>query len=84
MGINNDKVSPHMISLFGEERFAKLQKEFEKEHYTSFREATIIDELSNALKEHGYHYILQFRFKNNQDKRTSHQYKSVKFFFKPA
>ena len=72
MGINNDVVMPHMISLFGEEKINYLRREFEKVASPKEREIIVVQELCNVLKNNGSRYVLPFRFKNNDGTRTSH------------
>ena len=69
--INNDLVEEHMESLFGEERVRNLRKKLsnKKPHQ---REALILEELANTLRELGGSYVLPFRFRNSSDTRTSH------------
>jgi three-Cys-motif partner protein len=72
MGINNDGVMPHMISLFGEEKLNYLRREFEKATSPKEREIIVVQELCNVLKNNGSRFVLPFRFKNNDGTRTSH------------
>jgi three-Cys-motif partner protein len=70
-GLNNLKVEAHMNSLFGEERTKKLRAKLER--FSPFeREAAIIEELAEALKEVGGNFVLPFCFKNDSGTRTSH------------
>jgi three-Cys-motif partner protein len=71
MGLNNPTVREHMNVLFGEARANRIR---EKSNGLSpeEREALIIEELSQALKEMGANYVLPFSFKNEQGTRTKH------------
>ncbi len=71
MGLHNPAVEEHMNALFGKERADTLreQLEFKKPHE---RELTIVEEVSEALKEIGGEYVLPFCFKNDRGNRTSH------------
>lgn len=71
MGLCNELVKPHMDSLFGEERVDVLRKRL-LSLPSKKREATITEEICEALVEMGGKYILPFRFKNNRGMRTSH------------
>ncbi len=70
-GLTNKIVEDHIDALFGVERASKLRADIDgkKPHQ---REAIILEELSNALRELGGTYVLPFRFKNSQGNRTSH------------
>lgn len=61
-----------MNALFGSERADQLRIQLNGLN-SQKRELTIIEELCQALKSYGSHYVLPFRFKDNQGKRTSHQ-----------
>lgn len=69
--ITNGRVEAHMEALFGAERVKNLREALSnrKPHE---REAIILEELANTLKELGGKYVLPFRFQREQDKRTSH------------
>jgi three-Cys-motif partner protein len=71
MGITNDAIKPHMISLFGEEQLEALRKECDNKS-TEEREAIVIQTMCDALKNGGSRYVLPFRFTNNAGTRTSH------------
>lgn len=71
MGINNEAVKPHMISLFGEDRLNTLQQECEGKSPEE-REKIVIKALCIALENQGSQYVLPFRFKNVDGTRTSH------------
>ncbi|MCL2862626.1 MAG: three-Cys-motif partner protein TcmP [Methanimicrococcus sp.] len=72
MGINNEAIKPHMVSLFGNERLDSVRRKCDTVVNTNEREKIIIQELCNALKENGSRFVLPFRFKNNEGTRTSH------------
>jgi three-Cys-motif partner protein len=69
-GISNHMVASHMDSLFGNERAEKMRG-YVKNKSSRQREAFILEELAQALKEMGATYVLPFRFKKN-GARTSH------------
>jgi hypothetical protein len=71
MGVPNDVVEKHMRSLFGDERYNALRGRLDGMDATE-REATIVEELTNALLELGGKYVLPFRFRNSSGTRTSH------------
>ncbi|MDJ0555899.1 MAG: three-Cys-motif partner protein TcmP [Microcoleaceae cyanobacterium MO_207.B10] len=71
MGLGNQAVEKHMKVLFSEERFNQLKEEL-KEIKPHERELTIIENISQALKEIGGVYVLPFCFKNDRGTRTSH------------
>jgi three-Cys-motif partner protein len=68
-GISNPKVESHMDSLFGTDRAKTLRAALQGKTPDD-REALILEELSQAIKEMGGTYVLPFRFKRG--KRTSH------------
>ncbi len=70
-GLSNPMVQEHMAALFGPERSEKLRDELETLTPME-REATIVNELSLALKAFGHRYVLPFCFKNSNGKRTTH------------
>ncbi|MCC8968945.1 three-Cys-motif partner protein TcmP [Bradyrhizobium brasilense] len=78
-GISNPKVETHMDALFGAERAANLRTAL-KGRSPDDREALILEELSQAIKEMGGTYVLPFRFKRG--KRTSHSIVFVSKSFK--
>lgn len=71
MGVNNEIVKPHMISLFGEEQFGLLRKECLNKS-SEEREQIVVQALCDALKNNGSNFVLPFRFKNDMGSRTSH------------
>lgn len=70
-GISNPVVDPHIDALFGKERADRLRKRLPSKR-PEHREALILEELANALKEMGGKYVLPFRFRNESGARTSH------------
>jgi three-Cys-motif partner protein len=71
MGLGNELVAEHMNALFGPERADELRLELERID-PGKREATIVEALTQALKEHGHRYVLPFCFKHASGIRTSH------------
>ncbi len=71
MGLGNQAVEKHMKVLFSEERFNQLKEEL-KEIKPHERELTIIENISQELKNIGGGYVLPFCFKNVEGTRTSH------------
>lgn len=70
-GINNDTVRSHMNALFGEQRIDRMRTILTGMGPAD-REAFVLEELSQALKELGAQYILPFRFRRADGSRTSH------------
>jgi three-Cys-motif partner protein len=70
-GISNPAVSHHMDGLFGLERAASLRAALPQKT-PDMREALILEELAQALKDMGGQFVLPFRFKNASGTRTSH------------
>ena len=71
MGVNNDAVRTHMISLFGEEYLVRLQNDCVGKT-SSEREIIVLQTLCDALKQYGSNFVLPFRFRNENGTRTSH------------
>lgn len=71
-GVSNDLVEKHMESLFGTKHYHTLTEKLKNNNSTAFREAAIVNEMSEALKDGGLEYVLPFRFKMEQKERTSH------------
>jgi three-Cys-motif partner protein len=72
-GLANDKVEKHMDSLFGADRAASLRARFEdRKHTPAEREAFIVEEMCEALKEMGGRFVLPFRFHNQAGTRITH------------
>lgn len=70
-GLGNPLVKEHMDSLFGEERADILRDKIVGLNPFE-REMTIVEELVQAIKDMGGHYVLPFCFKSDSGKRTSH------------
>lgn len=74
-GLSNSKVKEHMAALFGEDRAERLSEELQPLSPPE-REATIVNELALALREHAsggqQRYVLPFCFKNSSGRRTTH------------
>jgi three-Cys-motif partner protein len=71
MGIDNEAVKDNIEALFGEEKATILRNKI-RDKSSHQRELFIIEELCQSLKAFGSRFILPFRFKNNNGKRTSH------------
>lgn len=71
MGLSNRSVEKHMNALFGKERADVLREELSPMSPYE-RELTVIEAISEALKEIGGKYVLPFCFKNDEATRTSH------------
>lgn len=71
MGLNNPHVKEHMNALFGEARADNLRSRLINMNPYE-REMTIVEEMSEALKEKGGNFVLPFSFKNDLGNRTSH------------
>lgn len=71
MGLTNPYVEDHMNALFGKERADKLRDQLQNMEPFE-REMTIVEKMSEALREMGGMYVLPFGFKNDRGNRTSH------------
>ena len=71
MGINNPAVKEHIDALFGEKRANELRAQLSKLNPHE-RELTIVEAISQALKEKGRRYVLTFCFKTPDGNRSSH------------
>lgn len=71
MSINNPYVEEHMDSLFGKERVADLRN-LPTTLNPSEKEFSVIETISQALKEKAGQYVLPFRFKSDSGRRSSH------------
>ena len=71
MGVNNETIQQHMISLFGETGLKQLQKDCAGVSPAE-REMIVVQALCDSLKQNGSKFVLPFRFKNEQGNRTSH------------
>lgn len=82
-GLSNPAVQEHMEALFGEERAAKLSALLDP-MAPATREATIVNELALALKEHasGNRFVLPFAFRSETGTRTTHHLILVTKHFK--
>jgi len=83
-GLSNPFVREHMEALFGQERARVLSAQLEPMS-PGQREATIVDELASALREHGgsqKRFVLPFCFKNKTGKRSTHHLVLVTKHFK--
>jgi three-Cys-motif partner protein len=72
MGISNDAIKPHLVSLFGEKGLNSLRNKIEKIESPNAREILLVEELCNTLKNNSSRFVLPFRFKNENGNRTSH------------
>jgi three-Cys-motif partner protein len=72
MGVSNDAIKQHMVSLFGEEYLSFVRSECDKATNPAEREMIVVQELCNALKNNGSRFVLPFRFKDDKGTRTSH------------
>jgi three-Cys-motif partner protein len=70
-GINNDAVRHHMDALFGSARIERMRGAL-VDAKPAERETFVLEELAQALKELGAHYMLPFRFRRPDGSRTSH------------
>jgi len=70
-GLNNDAVRPHMDALFGHERVEKMRTEMASMNPNA-REAYVLENLAQALKDLGAQFVLPFRFRRANGSRTSH------------
>jgi three-Cys-motif partner protein len=71
MGVNNDVIRQHMASLFGNEQLDVVRQECRNKSPEE-REIIVVQALCEALRNNGSHYVLPFRFKNDEGTRTSH------------
>ncbi len=71
MGISNEFVKEHMEALFGRENAESLRKKLESVS-SNERELFIVETLAQSLKAMGGKYVLPFRFRNQNNTRTSH------------
>lgn len=80
-GISNPAVASHMDALFGKERADRLRERLPTLS-PDMREALILEELAQEIKELGGKFVLPFRFKNASGNRTSHSLIFVSKSFK--
>jgi hypothetical protein len=71
MGVTNDAIKPHMISLFGDEQLEALRGKCDNKSVKE-REAIVLQAMCDALKAGGSRFVLPFRFTNDAGTRTSH------------
>ncbi|WP_022730008.1 three-Cys-motif partner protein TcmP [Fodinicurvata sediminis] len=71
-GISNEIVTPHIDALFSKTRADKLRGTLPGLP-PDLREAAILEELANEIKDLGGRYVLPFTFKNAAGSRTSHK-----------
>lgn len=69
--VSNPAVDERMNELFGAARAESLKHRVERLS-TSDREATIVNDLAEALQQVGGQYVLPFTFRSPQGERTSH------------
>lgn len=69
--LTNPKVTKHVDALFGEERANRL-RELTSGMHPERREALVIEEFADALRERGYEYIIPYVFEYEKRERTSH------------
>ncbi len=69
--ITNPVVTEHMAAFFGEPRLNKLRNRLPSLN-PEMREALILEELTQAIREIGGKFVLPFRFRNVTGARTSH------------
>jgi len=69
--LTNPMVTKHVDALFGKERADRL-RELTSGMHRENREALIIEEFAEALRERGYPYIIPYVFEYEQRDRTSH------------
>jgi three-Cys-motif partner protein len=73
MGLGNEFVEQHMDALFGKARADQLRERFRMQAVEPWaREAFIVEEMMQALKEMGGQFVLPFRFRNERGTRTTH------------
>jgi three-Cys-motif partner protein len=73
MGMTNPAVEDHMNVLFGKQRADRIRRQFESHDYQPHeREAFIVEEMQQALREQGGQHVLPFRFRNPANTRTTH------------
>lgn len=71
MGLNNPSVKEHIDALFGVTRANALREQI-SDFSPKNKELSIVEEICNALRDVGGEYILPFRFKDENQDRTSH------------
>lgn len=82
-GLGNRLVAKHLDALFGKDRADTIRSHFEQKQLEPYeREAFIVDEMMQALKEMGGEFVLPFRFRNEAGTRTMHHLFFVSKHFK--
>ncbi len=82
-GLANDVVEEHMDALFGPERANSLRARFNDATLRPVeREAFIVEEMCQALKDMGGKFVLPFRFHNRRGTRITHHLFFVTKHFK--
>jgi hypothetical protein len=82
-GLANDAVEHHMDALFGPERANSLRQRFADEALKpAEREAFIVEEMCQALRDMGGKFVLPFRFHNRRGTRVTHHLFFVSKSFK--
>jgi three-Cys-motif partner protein len=71
MGINNKSVEQHMVALFGRNMWQEVKRKIDGESPEN-REIIIVEAICNAIQNNGIKFVLPFRFKGENGKRTSH------------
>jgi three-Cys-motif partner protein len=69
-GINNPIVNEHMAALFGKENLEHLRASLNVSQIN--REGMIVEHLKSAMIEAGACYVQMFRFRNENNTRTTH------------
>jgi three-Cys-motif partner protein len=73
MGLGNEYVEEHMDALFGKVRADRLRERFRMQAVQPWeREAFIVEEVMQALKDMGGQFVLPFRFRDERGTRTTH------------
>ncbi len=82
-GLGNDAVEKHMDALFGSERASSLRQRFADSTLRPVeREAFIVEEMGQALRDMGGKFVLPFRFHNKRGTRITHHLFFVTKHFK--
>ena len=71
MGLGNEAVKEHIDVLFGEERADELREELDGLGPRE-RELAVVEAIGQSLQAMGGKYVLPFRFRRAEGKRTSH------------
>jgi len=71
LGLDNEVVRANLNEIFGVQRANRLRERLRSMSPTE-REATVLEELSEAIREIGPKYVLPFCFKNARGTRTKH------------